>query len=42
MRGVSPHVSRWPGKDVSLHSCGFPDSGIFNADPILLSLPLGL
>lgn len=41
MRGVPPHVSRWPG-DVCLRSCGFPDSGMFNADPILLSLPLGI
>lgn len=42
MRAVPPHVSRWPGKDVSLCSCGSPDSGIFHADPLLLSLPLGL
>lgn len=25
-----------------LCSCGFPDSGIFNADPVLLRLPLGI
>lgn len=42
MRGVPPHASGWPGKDVSLCSCGFPDRRNFNADPILLSLPLGL
>lgn len=41
MRAVPPHVSRWPG-DVCLCSCGFPDNGIFSADPILLSLPLGI
>ena len=41
-RGVQPHESRWPREDVSLRSCGLPDSGICNAEPILLSLPLGL
>lgn len=42
IRGVPPYAPKWTGKDVCLPSCGFPDSGIFSADPILLSLSLGL